>query len=262
MCSFGLVEAIFAQRKGGYKSTSMTRESPARRVSASPGSAARLERAQEGDELVLLGGAKAVEIVGHGLCLAKVPLNGVIEGGAAAVVQQLSPSTHSPKWRRAHFVCGFLAAGLNNAVTGPDVVQQEIAVRMDDLVAQRSGYDERSRSQSRACWRGGDRRNVAEIAADAMEETGTSHTVRRSGKGGVAGWCFGGAYESRETIDVLQALGIRGVIVGIGNHVANPGHVHIVGRQTIADAHLVQIGVAGKGEKRGVLVLPSEAADG
>src|SRR6266850_209726 len=236
MCSFGLVETIFSQREGGYKSASMTRESPARRGERLAGSVARLERAQEGDQLVLLGGGKTVEIVGHGLCLAAVPLNGVKEGGAAAVVQQLRAGTHSPKWRRAHFVCGFLAAGLNNAVTGPDVVEQEIAVRMDDLVAQRTGHDERSRSHSRACWRGGDRRNVAEIAADAVEEACTSYTVRRSGKGGVAGRCFRGAHESRETIDVLQALGIRGVIVGIGNHVANPGHVRIVGRKTIANA--------------------------
>src|SRR5690349_18458091 len=38
--------------------------------------------------------------------------------------------------------------------------------------------------------------------------------------------------------------------------------VNVVGRQTIADTHLVQIGVARERKQRGVLLLPSKAAHG
>jgi len=54
---------------------------------------------------------------------------------------------------------------------------------------------------------------------------------------------------SSEVVDVFQTLGIGSVVIGIRNDVAQPGHVHIVRRQTIADAHLVQISIAGEREE-------------
>src|SRR5712692_5776830 len=98
-----------------------------------PARAAPLERAQEGDELVLLGSGEVVEVVGHGLCFVAVPLNGVKEGVGAGVVQQLGARAHSPKRRRAQFCGCFLTAGLHDAVTRADVMQQKVAVRMNDL---------------------------------------------------------------------------------------------------------------------------------
>ena len=85
--------------------------------------AAALEGTQEGDELILLCGAQVVEVVGYGLSFAVVTLNGVEEGARAAVMQQLRARAHSPKWRRAHFLSGFLSAGLHDAVTCADIVQ-------------------------------------------------------------------------------------------------------------------------------------------
>ncbi len=63
-------------------------------------------------------------------------------------------------------------------------------------------------------------------------------------------------------VDVVQALGISRVVVGIGNDVAETRDVDIVGRQPIADSHLVQVSVTGKREERGMLVLPSKTANG
>src|SRR6266849_3099760 len=92
---------------------------------ASPARAAALQGTQEGDELILLGGAQAVEVVRHGLSFIAVTLDAVKEGAGPAVVQQLRARAHSPKRRRAHFVGGFLAAGLNDAVPGADIMHRK-----------------------------------------------------------------------------------------------------------------------------------------
>ena len=89
----------------------------------SPARAAALEGTQEGDELILLSGAQTIKVVEHRLCFIAVPLNGVEEGARAPVMQQLRARAHSPKWRRAHFLSGFLSAGLHDAVTCADIVQ-------------------------------------------------------------------------------------------------------------------------------------------
>ena len=136
---------------------------------ATPARAALLEGTQEGDELVLLCCAEAVEIIGHGLRFAAVALDGVVESGSTPVVQQLRAGANAPKRRRAHFLSRFLASGLHDAVTGADVVEEEVAVRMDDLIAKRIGHDERSRGHCGARRRRGDRGNVAKVAADVME---------------------------------------------------------------------------------------------
>lgn len=102
----------------------------------SPSNAARLEGAQEGDELTLLGRGEAVEILDHAFGFAPVALDGVVEGGGTAIVKKLSASADSPKRRRAHFSSGLLATGLNDTVTSTDIVEQEVTVGMDDFVAE------------------------------------------------------------------------------------------------------------------------------
>ena len=86
--------------------------------------------------MILLRGAQTVEIVRHRLGFIAVTLDGVKERAGPAVVQQLRARAHSPKRRRAHFVGGFLAAVLHDAVTGADVMEQEVAEGVDDFVAQ------------------------------------------------------------------------------------------------------------------------------
>src|SRR5713226_5382611 len=127
---------------------------------AAPARAASLEGAQEGDELILLRGAQTVEVVRHGLSFVAVTLNGVKESDSTAVVQQLRARTHPPKRRRAHFMGCFLAAGLHDAVPSADVMKQEVAVGMNDLVAEGIGHDEGARGDSRSRWRRCDRRDM------------------------------------------------------------------------------------------------------
>src|SRR5258708_34948457 len=91
---------------------------------ASPARAAPLERAQEGDELGLLGSTEAVEVVGHGLCFVAGPLNGVKEGVGAAVVQQLRAGACSPRRRRSQFRGGLLPPRLYLAGTGWRLLRQ------------------------------------------------------------------------------------------------------------------------------------------
>src|SRR5205823_14739658 len=91
----------------------------------------------ESDELVLLGCAETVEIVGHGLRFAAMLLNRAKEGHAPAVVEQFGARSNAPEGRCAHFVRGLLAAGLHDTVASPHVVEKEVAVRVKDRVAQR-----------------------------------------------------------------------------------------------------------------------------
>src|SRR6267154_460129 len=70
---------------------------------AAPARAAPLEGTQESNQLVLLCGAEVVEIVRYRLSFATMALDGVVESGRAAVVQQLRARSNTPKRRRAHF---------------------------------------------------------------------------------------------------------------------------------------------------------------
>src|SRR6267154_1169198 len=165
---------------------------------AAPARAAPLEGTQESNQLVLLCGAEVVEIVRYRLSFATMALDGVVESGRAAVVQQLRARSNTPKRRRAHFLSGFLAAGLHDAVTSANVMQQKVAVWMNDLVAQRIGHDERPRGYGRAWRRRRDRGDVAEVAAHVVEQGCAGADVRGSGQSGVARRDFSGAHETRE----------------------------------------------------------------
>src|SRR5437660_11999944 len=76
---------------------------------------------------------------------------------------------------------------------------------------------------------------------------------------GVTGGSFGGAYEARETINVGEAIG-AGLVIGLAGGVAQAGD--FVGLEAAGDAHFVEIGVGREGQKAGMLVLPTEAANG
>jgi hypothetical protein len=92
------------------------------------------------------------------------------------------------------FLGGLLAAGLHDAVTGTDVVEPEVAVGMNDLVAQPSRHDEGAGGDSRSGWSGRNRGDMANVAADVVEQACAGYAVRRSGKRGVARPHFCGAH--------------------------------------------------------------------
>ena len=54
-----------------------------------------------------------------------------------SVVHEAVACAHPPERRGAHQVCSRLTAVLNNAVARSNVVQQKIAERMNDFVAQK-----------------------------------------------------------------------------------------------------------------------------
>src|SRR5438874_10416106 len=81
------------------------------------------------------------------------------------------PSAQTPKWSRAELVRSILRPGLDDAVAGPDVVQQKITVRMDVRVAQRRGHGESLAIDHGTRRRRRDGMDMTEIAADPLEQT-------------------------------------------------------------------------------------------
>src|SRR5438105_1706490 len=147
----------------------MEQAGEARALFRRPGAAA-LKGTQEGDQLILLRGAQVVEVVEHRLSFVAVPLNGVVESDGAAVVEQLRARADSPKRRRTHFLGCFLAAGLHDPVTSTNVVQQEVAVGMNDLAAQRRWNGERACGNRGSRRRSGYRRDMANVTADVVKQ--------------------------------------------------------------------------------------------
>ena len=71
-------------------------------------------------------------------------LNHLGNGDVQALMQEPVASANSPQRRGPYLICGALPAVLHDAVTGANVVQSEIAERMDYLVPE--SYRNRKRS--------------------------------------------------------------------------------------------------------------------
>src|SRR6267378_6956500 len=80
------------------------------------------------------------------------------------------PRAQPPKWDRAELVRGILRPGLDDAVAGPDVVQQKITVGMDDLIAERRWHRESPAIDHGAGRRCRDGLDMTDIAADPLEQ--------------------------------------------------------------------------------------------
>src|SRR5712691_2766256 len=128
------------------------------------------EGIEERDELVLLGRAEELVVEDHGVGLARVAQDGLVAGERLAVVHQPIAAAHAPQGRRAHLVARGLTAVLDDSVPRADVVQEEIAERVDELAAQRRRHGERALVDDGARGRGGDVADVADVAADSVEE--------------------------------------------------------------------------------------------
>lgn len=68
--------------------------------------------------------------------------NGIGERQGAAVMQKAAAQANAPERRRAQFLRGGRAAILDDAVSRAHVVEQEVAVGMNDFVAERVGNNE------------------------------------------------------------------------------------------------------------------------
>src|SRR5690349_5372337 len=78
------------------------------------------------EKLLLLCLGQIEEAFRHVLGLALVALDCALQRQRFEVMHEARPHTQAPKWRRAEFVRGILRPGLDDAVAGPDVVQQKI----------------------------------------------------------------------------------------------------------------------------------------
>jgi hypothetical protein len=62
--------------------------------------------------------------------LAFVPLDRVLKRQRLMVMHKTRPHAQASKWHGAEFVCRILRSRLDDAVAGPDVVQQKITERI------------------------------------------------------------------------------------------------------------------------------------
>ena len=151
------------------------------------------------EQLLLLRRGQIEEAFGDLFGLALVPLDRVLKGQRLMVMHKTRPHAQAPKWHGAEFVCRILRSGLDDAVAGPDVVQQKITKRMDDLVAERRWYREGPAIDRRARRRGRDGLDMAGIAADSLEQ-------RLTGSGVCAGRQFGVARRRLRPADKLSEV--------------------------------------------------------
>src|SRR5271166_569921 len=186
--------------------------------------------------------------------------------------------THAPQWSGAHSVGGGLIGfdgkisplslvhalavvllhGHDDAVTDTDVVQQEVTVRMKGYAPERLGNREFPAIDHRARGCGGQRGDMADVAADLGEQCFACLGRRGTSLLSVARRSFGGAYKACEAIDVREAICARS-IVWFGDRVAQV--CHFVRKETIRNSYFIEVGIAREGEQAGVLALPTEAAD-
>src|SRR5262249_10598062 len=161
--------------------------------------AAQLQRCQEGQDVALRAGGRVVEVGPDGRRLTAVTRYRVGNGQAHAVVHHAVAHAEAPQRRRADLVAGRLATILRHAIAGPDVVVQEVAERMDEVVAQRLRDGERALVDHGSGGRGGDGAHVADRAPD-LDERGLAAYFGRTDRS--ARWRLGRAHEFGERCDV------------------------------------------------------------
>ena len=129
-----------------------------------------LERRQERQNLPLVAGAQAIERLTRARALVVVATDRVLEAKAREIVHEAGAQPQTPERRGPDLVPRRRPSVLHDSVTGAEVVQQEVAERMDDLVPERIRDLERAAVDESAGGRGGDGRGVAGAAADVIED--------------------------------------------------------------------------------------------
>src|SRR5712671_4330447 len=162
------------------------------------------KRIEKREELLLLCLGQIEEALRHVLGLALVTLDRALQGQRFEVMHKARPHAEAPKCRRAEFVRGILRPGLDDAVASLDVVQQKIAVRMDDLVAERRRHDESPAIDPRARRRRRDGLDMPDIAADPLERHLSGSGIRPARQDGVSWRHLRAADELSEVVDIGQ----------------------------------------------------------
>ena len=128
-------------------------------------------------------------------------------------------------------------------VAGPHVVQQEIPERMKHLVAERWRNRVGAAVDHRAGRGGREGTDVAQGAADVVEQLRSSLRLRGRRQHAIARRRLGRPHEPGEPVDVLEPGRVRGV-VGLRDRVAQIGH--FLREQPAGDPHFVEVRVPGE----------------
>src|SRR5258707_7546032 len=161
----------------------------------------QLQRIQEGDQLVsLLIGEKFESPSGIGP-FSVVTLDRVGARRREAIMHQAIASPHTPERRGAHFVGGVLGTVLDDSIARAEVVQQEIAKGMNDLVSEGIRNSERAAIQHRSCWDGRDGSNVTSGATDLEEDLLTGLCVGSREQSGIYGRGLGSSHKRGKLVD-------------------------------------------------------------
>src|SRR6185437_1120602 len=165
--------------------------------------------------------------------------NGVAQSNGFAIVHQAAAQAHAPQRSGAELVTGrvvFLDGkplpfglvnfrtivflhGNNDAVPGPDIVQEKIGVGVKGFVAQRLRNGEDASVHFAAGGGGGEGRNVAGGAADFGKDLPTALRLGSRGQMSVARRRLGGTDEAGKVVQVVEAVRIR-LVIGFGGRVA------------------------------------------
>ncbi len=185
-------------------------------------------------------------------------LDGLRQRQGKQVMHVARAGPQTPKCRGAQLVGGILRARLDDTVAGLDVMQQEVAVGVNDLVPQRPGDGESAAVDHRArrCRRNG--RDVTRRAAGFLEQSLAGARLGCRLQHRIARRHFGAADELRKVIDVSQAKAV-GLVLRIGGDLAD--HRRVLRPQAVRDAHLVQVSIPDEREQAAVLIFPAKAAD-
>ena len=143
------------------------------------------------------------------LSLAAVALDRVLQRQGLEIVHVPWSHAQAPQGRRPQFVGRVLWRILYDAVTGPDVMQQEVTERMNDLVPQRLGHGERATVDDRARRRRRDGLDVAGVAAHPLEQGLARQAIRALRQRRVARWHLRAADKFSKVVDVGQPQGVR-----------------------------------------------------
>ena len=153
-------------------------------------------------------------------------------------MHQAIASPHAPKRCGAHFVGSVLGTVLDDSIASPEVVQQEIAEGMNDLVPEGIRNSESASIEHRSCRGGCDGSNVTGGATDLEEDLLTGLCVGSGEQSGIDRRSFCSSHERRKLVDVvIHVFGISGCL-------ADGGGVRQV--EPAGNALFVQVGVPGE----------------
>jgi len=173
-----------------------------------------LKRIEESQDLLLFFCGQLVEALLHLFRFIAVAFNRVGQAQGLQVMHEPRPHAQSPERRSAQLVGRVLLRRLHDTVARADVVQQEIAVGMDNLVAESLRHGERAAVDGRAGRRSHNCAHVARAAADRFEDGLARLGVRRRRQHHIAWRHFRAADELRKVIDVRQPESVGNVPPG------------------------------------------------